>query len=171
MIFNYSNEEVNLNKESIFLAGPTNRIDGNITNISHTPWRIEAVNMLKELGFDGVVYIPELNGAKWTEEIRPNQIKWEWKAMDNAACVLFWVPRCIDPDRECIPGFTTNIEFGRYTIIKPNQIAYGHPVNADKMEYMDYLFEHPLPLGAGRKWHDSLQATVEEAVDIIKRYV
>lgn len=170
MILNYSNEPVNLDRESIFLAGPTERVDGKITNISHTAWRVEAVEILRSLGFEGTVYIPELNGVEWKDENRPNQINWEWEAITNAACLLFWVPRCVkenDPNRRFLPGFTTNVEFGRYTVIKPNQIAYGHPVDADKMDYMDYLFENRV----GRKCHNSLQVTVAEAIDIVRKYV
>lgn len=53
MIINYSDQTIIKNKKSIFLAGPTPR-DEKIKS-----WRITACERLNELGFDGIVYVPE----------------------------------------------------------------------------------------------------------------
>ena len=53
IIINYSDEEVIHGKKGIFLAGPTPR-DKNIIS-----WRIDAIEELKEFGFEGVIYSPE----------------------------------------------------------------------------------------------------------------
>lgn len=52
MIINYSDQEVIKGEKSIFLAGPTPRGENVIS------WRAEACEILKQLGFDGVVYVP-----------------------------------------------------------------------------------------------------------------
>ena len=52
MIINYSDQEIIEGKKSIFLAGPTPRGENVIS------WRTEACQLLENLGFDGVVYVP-----------------------------------------------------------------------------------------------------------------
>ena len=54
MKINYSDQEVIKNEKSIFLAEPTPR------SLDVETWRKEAIKILKDLGFDGVVYVPEL---------------------------------------------------------------------------------------------------------------
>ena len=56
MEINYSDELVVKGKKSIFLAGPTPRGE-NITS-----WREEAVKILENLSFDGLVYVPDILG-------------------------------------------------------------------------------------------------------------
>jgi hypothetical protein len=75
MIINYSDQPVKKSLDSIFLAGPTPR------DKSVPSWRPDALECLKRLGFDGIVYIPECsNGqakinydaqAEW--ELRPER--------------------------------------------------------------------------------------------------
>ena len=54
MKINDSDQEVIKNEKSIFLAEPTPR------SLDVETWRKEAIKILKDLGFDGVVYVPEL---------------------------------------------------------------------------------------------------------------
>src|SRR5208282_4945660 len=89
--------------KSIFLAGPTPRSeDGN-------PWRQEAIKLLEEADFDGVVYVPEPRSGKWHKEYG-KQVEWEELCLNQADCIVFWVPR----DLKTMPAFTTNIEWGRW---------------------------------------------------------
>jgi hypothetical protein len=53
MIVNYSNQPVIKGKKSIFFAGPTPR-SKNVKS-----WRIEAIEKIRQLNFDGVIYILE----------------------------------------------------------------------------------------------------------------
>ena len=53
MIVNYSDQEIIKGEKSIFLAGPTPREKDIIS------WRNEAIKILENLGFDGIVYVPE----------------------------------------------------------------------------------------------------------------
>ena len=128
MEINYSDQEVIKCKKSIFLAGPTPR------NESVVSWRTEACKKLKELGFDGVVYVPEYSTwkpkADYTE-----QAMWERIALTEATVILFWIPRCL-PD---MPAFTTNVEFGYW--LHTNKVIYGRPNEAEKIKYLDWLYE------------------------------
>lgn len=112
-------------KHAVFLAGPTPRD-------SETPsWRPEALKLLEELGYDGVVFVPEFDGSWRGSYI--DQTEWEQKCMNMADTILFWVPR----DLRVLPGFSTNIEFGRF--IGTGKIVFGRPEGAPKTQYLDWL--------------------------------
>ena len=125
---NYSDQEVILARKSIFLAGPTPRDEA-----VHS-WRPYAIKLLREMGFDGVVYVPEYS----TGEVLHNydsQIAWEWKALDQAGAILFWVPRNL----ETMPAFTTNVEFGYW--VRDDRAFYGRPSSAVLVRYLDSLYK------------------------------
>ncbi len=111
--------------KSIFLAGPT-------PGSKDVPsWRPEALRILKEKGFDGTVFIPEPRdgsfGGQYDEQ---GQWNWEIKCLNAADCILFWIPR----DLVTLPGFTTNIEWGKY--FGTGKCVLGTPENTPKMGYM-----------------------------------
>ena len=128
MIINYSDQEVLKGQKSIFLAGPTPRGDKNES------WRTYACNILKQLGFDGVVYVPEYSTWKPKADY-VDQAQWEREALSNASVIAFWIPREL-PD---MPAFTTNVEFGYW--IHSGKILYGRPNNAKKTKYLDWLYK------------------------------
>jgi len=72
VIINYSDEEVVHKTPSIFLAGPSPRDTG------LTSWRVEATRILQELGFLGVVYVPEQKDRIQFDYL--NQVSWEQEA-------------------------------------------------------------------------------------------
>lgn len=155
MILNFSNKEVMINSNSIFLAGPTMR------NSSYEKsWRKKAVSILSDFGYPGIVYIPEYPpDIPFSDKYIVKQTKWEWKALDNAGVIIFWVPRTL-PD---MPAFTTNIEFGRYLTKKPNQVILGYPDNACKMEYMKLLYQE-ITEEAPEK---TLKTTLQKAINYL----
>lgn len=128
MQINYSDEDVKKGIKSIFLAGPTPR-DGNVIS-----WRIEACKILKKLGFDGIVYVPEYSTWK-PKENYVDQAMWERNALKEATVIAFLIPRHL-PD---MPAFTTNVEFGYW--LHTGKILYGRPDNAEKIKYLDWLYE------------------------------
>lgn len=128
MVINYSDQEVIKGEKSIFLAGPTPR--GN----SIESWRKYACKYLEEIGFDGVVYVPEYSIWKPKEDYT-DQAVWERVALSNATIIAFWIPRQL-PD---MPAFTTNVEFGYW--LHTGKILYGRPDDARKIKYLDWLYE------------------------------
>lgn len=118
---------------SMFLAGPTPR-DSSVVD-----WRKEAVEILENLKYKGVVFIPcpdfvwndEKNNltGKWNYD---EQCAWEVLHREIADQIVFWVPRDIQGG---MPAFTTNVEFGED--LSSEKMVYGRPENAEKCRYLD----------------------------------
>ena len=152
MKINYSDEIVIKGEKSIFLAGPTPRGKDTIS------WRKEACAILKESGFDGVVYVPEYSSWK-PKESYVDQAMWEREALAEATIIVFWIPRHL-PD---MPAFTTNVEFGYW--LHSGKVLYGRPNDAEKIKYLDWLYE----LDYGFKPQDNLSDLLIEAVNKVNK--
>lgn len=109
--------------KSIFLAGPSPR------DPSHPNWRVEAIQILERLGYDGVVYVPLPENGDWSHGYDA-QVGWELKNLNRADQIVFWVPR----DMKTLPALTTNIEFGRY--FDSGRAVLGFPEEAPHMRYL-----------------------------------
>jgi len=115
----HSDQEFAASPPSLFLAGPTPRQAGVLS------WRPGALALLARLGFAGTVLVPERRD--WSARFDYlDQVEWEFVGLESASVVAFWVPR----DLDSLPGFTTNVEFGRY--VGSGRCVYGRPA-------------HPLP--------------------------
>ena len=120
-------------KKSIFLAGPTPR------NELTESWRKDAIKILEELNYDGVVYIPEAESSVFYDNY-DNQIEWEHDAMDAADVIVFWIPRDLSVDERGnlrMPAFTTNVEFGLY--ISSGKVSIGFPEGTEHTNYLKHL--------------------------------
>jgi 8-oxo-dGTP pyrophosphatase MutT (NUDIX family) len=121
--------------KSIFLAGPSPR------SADVYDWRHDALKHIEQIGFDGEVLIPipikkfygESDDPSWTYI---GQIKWEEDARELSDKIVFWVARDIAGH---MPGFTTNVEYG--LDLKGGKVVYGRPTNADKVRYLDELYQ------------------------------
>jgi len=143
------------NMPSIFLAGPTLRND-----YFENSWRSEAVKYLKELGYTGNVYVPESRTGDYLALGKDfDAPRWEWTALDRSDVIMFWIPR----DNERLPGFTTNVEFGRYTALVPEKVILGFPDNAVRMKYLEKLYFETCK----RTPTKTLKETIKESVDLI----
>ena len=152
MRVNFSDEVVLKGKKSIFLAGPTPR------GKEVASWRVEAVRKLEELGFDGVVFVPEY--STWVpKENYEEQANWEREALTEATVILFWIPRSF-PD---MPAFTTNVEFGYW--LHSKKVIYGRPDGAPKTKYLDWLYKTDYD----EEPFNDLDTLLEYAVEIINR--
>ena len=134
---------------SIFLAGPTPR------STDVPSWRPEALEKLRNLGFDGAVFVPEDN------QVAPrfdylNQIEWEEQGLYLADAIVFWVPR----DLETMPAFTTNIEWGAW--FDSGKAVLGAPDDAPKMGYLNY-YANKLKVPRS----NSLEGTLSAAIELI----
>ncbi len=137
--------------KSIFLAGPTPRA-------AETPsWRPQALDLLKDMGFEGQVYVPE--AADWQpHDHYQDQIQWEWEALNIASVVVFWVPR----DLASMPAFTTNVEFG--LLVQSGKLVLGYPASAPKMKYLAKLARRH-----GVQVFHELEETLAAAVEMTRR--
>jgi len=118
--------------QSIFLAGPTPRSDGREAGIES--WRVEALKLLEDLGYDGTVFVPEPKDKDWAENY-DHQITWERICRIYSDVIVYWVEREI----KYMPAFTTNVEFG--DDFKTGKMFYGRPDSAPKTRYLDSLFK------------------------------
>ena len=150
MIINYSDQEVIKGKKSIFLAGPTPR------NESTNSWRNIALKKLDELGFDGVVYVPEYSTWKPKADY-VDQAMWEREALTEATIIMFWIPRNLDD----MPAFTTNVEFGYW--LHSKKVIYGRPDNAKKIKYLDWLYKEDYNEEPIKELNELLEETVKLA--------
>jgi 8-oxo-dGTP pyrophosphatase MutT (NUDIX family) len=112
-------------RKTLFLAGPTPRNNGR----NATSWRPEALRLLEELGYDGVVFVPEDRSGEFHGDYI-GQVDWEHQARAMADVIVFWVPREI----ETMPGFTTNVEFGLDAA--GGKAILGAPPDAPKLNYL-----------------------------------
>ena len=134
--------------KSIFLAGPTPRDD------TVQSWRLEAIKILKDdLQFNGTIFIPEPRSHCWHMEY-DSQIEWEDKCLNVADAIVFWIPRNLLN----LPGFTTNIEWGRWE--SSGKAFLGYPSNADKMSYIN-LYAEKLNISISKTLSDTLKAAVQ----------
>lgn len=135
--------------KSIFLAGPTPRSD------ETESWRKDAVKILEDKGYDGVVFIPEPRDGSWQKNYNA-QVEWEEECLNIADCIVFWVPR----ELKTMPAFTTNVEFGTWA--SSGKIVFGAPPKAEKNTYLKYYAKKfNVPVG------ESLTETLSEAMDML----
>jgi hypothetical protein len=124
----YAGEVVAHWPESIFLAGPAPR------RAEVRSWRPNALAALREMSFTGTVLVPE--PRDWSAKFSYlDQVEWEYAGLEGCSVIAFWVPR----DLEVLPGFTTNVEFGRY--VGSARCVYGRPDNAPHTKYLDWLYK------------------------------
>ena len=123
----YSDQELVVESNSIFLAGPTPRTD------YVKSWRPEALELLEEIGYKGQVLVPEHQGK--TKYSFLDQVEWEDEGLLKCAVIVFWIPR----DLKTMPALTTNIEFGRF--VCSGKIVYGRQNDAPKNGYLDWLYQ------------------------------
>ena len=127
-------------QKGIFLAGPTYRSD-------KPSWREKAIEIFKKYNYNDYLFIPEPFTG-----IYKTQIEWELFYLEQSKLIMFWVPR----ELKELPGFTTNVEFGMY--FKSNKVIYGRPDNADKIRYLDYIYN---------KYNDNkIQNTLEATIKL-----
>jgi 8-oxo-dGTP pyrophosphatase MutT (NUDIX family)/nucleoside 2-deoxyribosyltransferase len=149
--------------KSIFLAGPSLRPDQEKEMES---WRKDALKILEDKGFDGVVFVPENKGFDFPKDFDyDDQVNWEEKCLNVADCIVFWVPRDLSPDSKGnakLAALTTNIEWGTWA--SSGKVVYGAPEDADKVRYLKhYADKYKVPVG------DTLTETLEHAMTMVEK--
>jgi hypothetical protein len=146
----FADQPLEVRHPSIFLAGPTPR------SAAVASWRPGALDLLRQLGFAGVVLVPERQD--WSSAFSYlDQVEWEFAGLEACSAVAFWVPR----DLSTLPGFTTNVEFGRYA--GSGRCVYGRPDGAPQTRYLDWLYTKLTGGPPCNSLLGTLQAAVEAA--------
>lgn len=130
---------------SIFLAGGTLR-----KGQEGESWRKDALQILRDIGYDGIVFVPEPRGGKLDEAFNHSeQVEWEEQSLNLADVILFWVPRDLSTDEDGnlkLPCLTTNVEAGRWFEADPQRCVLGYPEDAERMTYLKhYADKHSIP--------------------------
>jgi hypothetical protein len=148
---------------SIFLAGPSRRPDQK----EMESWRNDAIKILEDKGYDGVIFCPETRDGKFDKDFDyDNQIEWEHKHLNIADCIVFWVPRDVSLDENGklkLPAFTTNVEFGAWC--DSGKVVFGSPPDLEKHKnkYLKYYADfYNVPSG------ETLTATLDEAMEMLE---
>jgi Nucleoside 2-deoxyribosyltransferase like len=144
----YSDDPLEFGRPSIFLAGPTPR------RAEVPSWRPEALVLLRGLGFAGTVLVPERRDG-WARFSYLDQVEWEYAGLEGCCVIAFWVPR----DLQTLPGFTTNVEFGRYA--GSGRCVYGRPESAPHTRYLDWLYAKLTGRGPEANLESTMRAAVE----------
>lgn len=133
---------------SIFLAGPTPR------DMITPSWRPDAITHLKNHQFSGTVFVPE-HEVRMPNIDYTNQTEWENSCLISSYVILFWIPRNLTT----LPGFTTNVEFGRF--YENHTTLYGRPDKAPHTRYLDWLYTK---FNTGNKIYDNLEDLIVAAI-------
>jgi 8-oxo-dGTP pyrophosphatase MutT (NUDIX family) len=118
---------------TLYLMGPTPR-----TPEDGSSWRPEALQLLQELGFDGEVFIPERRDGKPADDYAA-QLAWEEEAVHRSDRILVWLPRHI----RCVPGLTTNSDWGNWTRQDPARLFFGAGADAPEIQYYAQKLQIP----------------------------
>jgi hypothetical protein len=116
-------------------------------------WRPAALAYLEEIGYDGVVFVPEPPlGEKWQSfEV---QVLNEKEMLHDADVIVAWIPRRMDG----MPALTTNDEFGRWK--NSGKMILGAPVDAVSVRYQQKYAEL-LSVPSFTTMEETLQAAVD----------
>ena len=117
--------------KSIFLTSPK------ASNSPATPWHHEAIGVLRQLGYDGVVFVPNRDTNSSDQS---DHLEWELRAMHSADAIVYWLP----PETESELDTRVTIELGRW--IHSHNLFLGHPDNGQVAPYLDRMLrEFPRP--------------------------
>lgn len=150
--------------KSIYLAGTNTKqfVGSKLRN-----WREDALELLEEFGYDGVVIIPEDNpegSYHFPSSIdeKPQyleQITWEQKWLNSVDAIVCWLPRSI-PDNI---GLASNVEVARY-LTSGKLFAGSYPVgkDSDRNNYLKTIFQIENIV-----WYTELRECIKAALNFV----
>ncbi|MBI2030838.1 NUDIX hydrolase [Candidatus Kaiserbacteria bacterium] len=138
--------------KSIMLVGPTPR-SPKPGQAPIPSWRPAALAYLEEIGYDGVVFVPEPPpGEKW--QSFDAQVLNEKEMLHDADVIVAWIPRKMDG----MPALTTNDEFGRWK--NSGKMILGAPEDAVSVRYQQ-KYAQLLSVPSFTTMEETLKAAVD----------
>lgn len=147
MEINYSDQKIIKNKKSIYLTGPV------ISDEKTPSWRREACKKLEELGFDGVVYVPEISTKE--KEKTKEQENWESIVLLDTTIICFWIPK----ETEEFSYTDSALDFGYW--LSSRKVLYGTNAETKKTRYLDWLYRLDYKRGPVNNLEDLLKQAIE----------
>lgn len=133
--------------QSLFLAGGSIR-EGQ----EGMSWRKEALRILDDVGYKGVVYLPENREGRLEEHQDTN---WEQNCLDTSDVILMWLPA-----NDTLPCYGSRVEYGRYATT--GRLVLGYPEDAQGLSYIHHDSQKlHIPLS------HSLTHTIQDAMDLL----
>lgn len=156
----FSDQKIELQENSIFLAGPTLR-----NSPFEKSWRRSACEKLEQIGYDGLIYNSEYSHTDTPFNLI-GQAGWERECLMHAGCILFYLCRKFPEN----PGLTTNAEFGTFLSKRLGKCIVCSPYGYDKNEYLEWLYkteckEAGIPYKIYRDIDKALAAAAEMAAE------
>lgn len=162
---------------SIFLAGPTSRVNG------RTPWRARAIELMSAAvaavpRADVELVIPEFRDGVFRREhfddggpsttpgmARSSEriLEWETAGIDGARVLLVWMPFTVTDGDDSLPGFTTRAEVARAIAQRRPRLALGIPQGALSGGHIRYHAHR-----AGYRIVTTLEECVAEATRLLE---
>ncbi len=87
-------------------------------------WRIAAIQLLEQIGYDGIVYIPEeREGCPTIAALEYEaRVKWTRRALMQSDVIVFWLPE----DLKSMPNIVMSVELG--WLSKGGRVILGTPL-------------------------------------------
>jgi hypothetical protein len=148
---------INNEYQSIFLAGPTERI-------GRTKWRLDAISILRQRGYKGYIIVPEFESGDfekekqnrgWGKDSYRHILKWETYGLNTAQKILFWMPF----NSTDMPGYTTRAEFGTWIYKAPEKLIVGLDSNLSTGYIRYHCEENKIPI------YTSLEDTIDAVLN------
>ena len=121
-------------------------------------WRIAAIQLLEQLGYDGIVYIPEnREGCPTTAALDYEaRVKWTRGALMRSDVIVFW----LSEDLKSMPNIVMGVELG--WLMQSGRIVLGAPLETGEIRALQiYAREFHVP------YYRELSEALHEAVNRI----
>ena len=127
-------------------------------------WRIQSIQLLEQLGYDSVVYIPEdREGCPTTVPLDyAARVKWALGAMMRSDVIVFWLPE----DPKCLPNIMMGVELG--WLMESGRIILGIPSETEEVRDL-HLYAQQFNIPYYTKLSEALNEAVKRISDGARR--
>jgi 8-oxo-dGTP pyrophosphatase MutT (NUDIX family) len=137
-------------EKMLFLADSTFQQDK-----LNSSWRMDAIQWLEQLGYDGIVYIPEDREGSPTNAVLDDEarIRWTHGAQMRSDVIVFWLPADIKSSSDIVTG----VELG--WLMASGRIILAMPSETEKVRDLRLYAQQ-----FGVPYYTTLSKALDEAV-------